>query len=61
MVTMRHVRQLNLCVHGARAWCARYGYDFRTFAREGLPARLVEATGDAFAVQAAELARKDAD
>lgn len=59
-VTMAHIRQLRYCAHGARAWCARYGLDFRVLAREGLPASEVAATGDAFGLAAAELARKEA-
>lgn len=66
-VTMRHARAASLagrgvlCAPSVRAWFMRYGLDYRTFLREGLPIEQVEATGDAFALRAAAIAREEAD
>lgn len=60
IVTMRHVRAAKLCSRGARTLAARHGLDWTRFVREGLPASLVEATGDAFALRVAAAARKEA-
>jgi hypothetical protein len=45
------------CAPGLRAFFSRHGLDLRTFAREGLPASVIEATGDAMAQRAADIAR----
>jgi hypothetical protein len=42
-----------------RAFFARHGLDWPRFRAEGLPAEQIEATGDAMAARAAELARAD--
>lgn len=60
VVTMKHVRQLKLCSSGAREFFARHGLDWAAFVREGLPASVLEATGDAFAINTARLAREEA-
>lgn len=60
MVTMRHVRDIGLCSRGARAFAAGEGLDWSRFLREGIPASELEATGNAFAIQAAAAARGEA-
>ncbi|MCR6497102.1 hypothetical protein LJB71_14800 [Thermomonas sp. S9] len=57
-VTIAHVRAAGMCVHGARTWFARHGLDFRAFLREGIPAQVMLATGDAMALRVVEVARQ---
>ncbi|MCL6619129.1 MAG: hypothetical protein K6T33_05000 [Thermomonas hydrothermalis] len=57
-VTIDHVRAAGMCVHGARAWFARQGLDFRAFLREGIAAETMLATGDAMALRVVEIARQ---
>jgi protein tyrosine phosphatase (PTP) superfamily phosphohydrolase (DUF442 family) len=54
---METLRELRYCASGARAWCRRYGFDFRQLVTEGLDADAVAATGDALGIAAAERAR----
>lgn len=56
LVTLAHLRSVpglagrpGYCLHGARAWFERHGLDFRAFARDGLPASVLLATGCALA------------
>lgn len=51
-VTLAHLRSVpglgvrpGYCMQGARAWFEQHGLDFRAFAREGLPASVLLATG----------------
>ena len=48
IVRIDDVRRVALCSRGARRWFERYGLDFKDFLRNGLPASVIEATGDAF-------------
>lgn len=57
-VRMEHVRAVRGCSRGARAFCARHGLDWARFLREGLPAEVLEATGDAMAIKLCEEARR---
>lgn len=57
MVKMEHVRAARMCSRGARAFFLRHGLDWEAFLRDGLPAEQIEATGDAMAIQVAEVAR----
>ena len=57
VVTMRHVRAARMCSKGARAFFVRHGLDWATFVRVGLPAEVIEATGDAMALRVVEVAR----
>jgi hypothetical protein len=59
MVTMRHVRAARLCSRGARAWCEAHGFSWSGFLDDGLPADVLEATGDPFALQAVAAARAE--
>ena len=63
-VTLRHcvgVDGRSFCAPGIRAFCARHGLSLRALAREGIPADIIEATGDAMALRAAAVARAQAD
>jgi hypothetical protein len=60
MVNMQHVRAARLCSAGARVWLAHHGIELSRFLREGVPAEELEATGDAFALHVAAIARKAA-
>lgn len=57
LVRMEHVRAARMCSRGARTFFARHNLDWERFLREGLPVEQVEATGDAMAIQVAEVAR----
>lgn len=57
-VTMRDVREVKLCAGGARAFAKRHELDWSKFLAEGIPAEVLEQTGDAFALAAVENARK---
>lgn len=62
LVTLRHcigVDGRRYCAPGVRAFFSAHGLDLRKFAREGLPASTIEATGDAMALRAAANARKE--
>jgi hypothetical protein len=60
IVTLEHCRRLEYCSRGLRAFFARHGLDLRDFAENGLPASVIEATGDSMAIAAAGLARTEA-
>lgn len=64
IVTMRHARTIpgfstkpGFCASGLRAFAQRHGIDLRAFAREGIAAETLEATGDAFALALVQWAR----
>lgn len=57
LVRMEHVRAARMCSRGARAFFIRHNLDWDEFLRGGLPVELIEATGDAMALQVAEVAR----
>lgn len=69
IVRIEHVRAAGmtitgkpLCARGIRQWWRAHGgngEDWRAFLRDGVPAEQAEATGDAFAVQAARIARME--
>jgi hypothetical protein len=56
-VTMEHVRAARMCSRGARVFFERHGLDWQRFLAEGLPAKQIEATGDAMALKVVEVAR----
>ncbi|MGC1547217.1 MAG: hypothetical protein WA777_01705 [Rhodanobacter sp.] len=59
LVTMAHVRACGFCAKGVREFFSQYdGLDLNQFCREGLPASVIEATGDALALAAAAKARE---
>lgn len=56
IVTMRHARTIpgfskkpGFCASGMRAFARRNGIDLGAFARDGIDATVLEATGDGFA------------
>lgn len=57
MVHMIHIRKAKMCSRGARKFVERNNLDWAAFLREGLPVEVIEATGDAMALQVAEVAR----
>lgn len=58
-VTLEHCRRLGYCSRGLRAFFATHALDWQAFRENGLPAHTIEATGDAMAQRAAELARAE--
>lgn len=59
IVRTKHVRQAKLCLRGAREWAAHNDISYSEFVTNGLPASVLEATGDPFAMRAAQIARED--
>lgn len=59
IVKMEHVRAVGMCSRGARMWFARTGLDFRKFLAEGLPASVIEGTGDALGMKVAQYVRDE--
>lgn len=59
VVTLAHCRELGYCTSGMRDFCARHGLDWAALRSSGLPVEVVENTGDAMALKAAELARRE--
>lgn len=57
-VTMIDVREVNLCVRGARNWFASQGLDFRLFLVDGCAIEVIEATGDALGKRVADHVRR---
>lgn len=64
IVRMQHLRSVpgvrqspGYCLPMTRAWFARHGLDFRDFARAGIDADLLLATGDPLARRLVEHAR----
>lgn len=58
IITIQDVRNCGLCVWGARAWFERHGLNFRHFIRHGIRASEVLKTGDGYAQQVVERARR---
>lgn len=57
-VTIVDVREVDLCVRGARNWFASHSLDFRVFLIEGYPIEVIEATGDALGKRVADHVRR---
>lgn len=60
IVTVTHCKSLGYCARGMRAFFAQHGLDWQAFRDVGLPASVIEGTGDAMAIRAAALARETA-
>ena len=58
IVTMADARAMGYCARGCRATAARYNLDWLGFARHGLPASTLEATGDAQLIATCQHARQ---
>lgn len=57
LITTRHLFTIpgfstrpGFCRAGARQWCVRHGVDWDDFARNGIDAEMLVATGDGFAL-----------
>ena len=57
LVTLAHARSVVYCSRGMRAFAAQHGLNWMEFVRDGIPASVLEATGDAMAIKAAAVAR----
>jgi hypothetical protein len=60
VVRMHHLRTAGFCSGGARAWFRAHDLSWSDFLTNGLPVETLEATGDAFAKRACDIARKEA-
>ncbi len=60
-VSLKYCRVLRYCIHGVKRFCVRYDLDFKKLAHGELPVEEFENTGEAMALQVAELARRVAD
>ena len=65
IVTTRHLftipgysRRRGFCRGKSRDWFERHGLDWRDFARNGIPAETLEATGDGMAIALVKWARE---
>lgn len=52
-----HVRQCKMCMSGARKFFERHKISWRDFVHGGVDVELIEATGDAMALEVARVAR----
>ncbi|MEH6784116.1 MAG: hypothetical protein V7688_09550 [Alcanivorax jadensis] len=59
VVYPRHIRAAGLCMSGARRWFPQYGMTFEACRRGEVTVEMLEATGDQFALQVAEIARQE--
>jgi hypothetical protein len=57
LITMRDIRAVHMCSRGTRAFCERHGLDYSELISNGLPVEVIEATGDAMALEVIEVAR----
>lgn len=58
IITIADIRKAGLCARGARRWAEAQGIDFARFLKEGVPASVLLATGEAHAVLVVERTRK---
>jgi hypothetical protein len=56
---MRHLRAARICARGARRWFKQHEIDWQGFLDNGVPAELLSATGDPFALRAVEQAKAE--
>lgn len=56
IVKPEHIRPL--CARGARAWFKRHALSYSDFVSKGMPASVIEGTGDALGKQVADRARQ---
>lgn len=47
------------CSRGTRLWAERHNINYTLFLQEGIAIEVLEATGDAFALEACRLAREE--
>jgi len=60
IIRVRHLRQSNICMKGARPWFAARGWSWNAFVAEGRPEQDFVATGDPLAMRPVEAARREA-
>jgi hypothetical protein len=60
-VHMRHVRMAKICARGAREWYKAHDLDWNDFLDNGVPAEVLEATGDPIVQRAVDAARAEHD
>ena len=58
---MRHIRAERLCSGGTREWFKRQGFNWPDFLANGIPAKLLSDTGDAFALRVVRRAELERD
>ena len=56
----KHAQRIGLCVSGQRTWMLEHGFEWRVWITQGLPASVLEATGDDFALRTVAQARAEA-
>lgn len=54
IITMTDLRQIGMCSSGAWAFCNKWGFDYRDFLENGIPAEDIEATGDGMGLEVIE-------
>lgn len=60
IVTLTDCQQSGFCAPGIKSWCDAHGFDIRNILKNGIPADLLAATGDAFALRAVAAAERRA-
>lgn len=60
IVTPTDCQRSGFCALGIKAWCDANGFDIRDALKNGVPAELLTATGDAFALRAVAAAERRA-
>lgn len=60
IVRVRHLRQADICMQGARAWFAARQWPWSDFVDNGRPEQDFIETGDPLALRTVEAARKEA-
>lgn len=58
VVRLVHCRELGYCSRGVRDFFARHSLDWQEFLNDGVPANMLENTGDAIALAVVAHARK---
>lgn len=56
VLTVGEIRSYGHCVSGQRQWCNGQGLDFRDILKNGVSARTLVETGEAFAIRVVEKA-----
>lgn len=59
VVRIKHAKKIGMCSRGVRQWFEANGLNYAQFLNEGLPASVVEATGNALAMKVAAVAREE--
>lgn len=54
-----HIHKAGYCSRGACAWAKRYNINYTQFVMHGIDVTLIEAVGDAFAMEVCKIARDE--